>query len=227
MTEFAVQPKDANVLDPESRELAWSNVITGAHLWASATGFFFIGFVFAYFYLRTIDASSVWRPNGVNPSVTLGTLGTATLVGAAVMLRIGLGQQRRGHRAQWRREGTLALALLVATIALQIAEWSAQSFGPTQGAYASVFIGWSGVLFAFVIGSTYWVETVLATAIRYRKIPDGGLPPAGHASGDVGQMAHDISDPLSLVRPQLTAVTFYLQVLAAIGVLTWIILYLL
>ena len=52
------------------------------------------------------------------------------------------------------------------------------------------------------------------------------MPPPGHASGDPHRMAADIADPLSLVRPQLTAVSLYLDVLGIIAVITWIVLYL-
>jgi hypothetical protein len=143
-----------------------------------------------------------------------------------VLVALGLRDQRAERRHEWRLKGMLALALLAGAIGLQIAAWAAQDFGPADGAFASVYVGWTAVLFVFLLGTMYWLETVVATAIRYRKTPIGGLPPAGHASGDPERMAHDIADPISLVRPQLTAVNFYLQLLAGITVLTWIILYL-
>jgi hypothetical protein len=52
------------------------------------------------------------------------------------------------------------------------------------------------------------------------------LPPPGQASGDPHRMAPDIADPVSLVRPHLAAVCFYTEFLAAIAVVTWIVLYL-
>ena len=48
----------------------------------------------------------------------------------------------------------------------------------------------------------------------------------GHASGDPGRSGHDIADPLSLVRPGLEALSFYLAFLAGLGVLAWVVLYL-
>ena len=41
-----------------------------------------------------------------------------------------------------------------------------------------------------------------------------------------GPAGHDIRDPVSLVRAELAALSFYWTFLAGIGVLTWIVLYL-
>jgi hypothetical protein len=105
-------------------------------------------------------------------------------------------------------------------------EWATQSFGPTQGGFASVYFGWTAMQFLFLIGLLYWVETTLATSIRHRK----SLPhqfAAGEASGDSDRTAPDIEDPLSLVRPQLEALSFFAAVFAGIVAASWIILYLL
>ena len=226
MTEFVTEGAGYGIVEEEPTELSARNLITGGHLWASATTFFFIDFLFAYFYLRSLNNGGMWRPKHVDPSLTLGTACIACIVAAAVVVRLGLTDERAARREQWRRKGLLGLALLAAALALQIAEWSTQGFGPTDGAYASVYVGWTGFLFVFVLGTMYWLETAVATAIRYRKVPVGDGPPPGHASGDPGRVGSDIADPISLVRPQLTAVSFYVQFLAGIAVVTWIILYL-
>jgi heme/copper-type cytochrome/quinol oxidase subunit 3 len=226
MSELVSEQAAYRVVEEEPPELAGRNLLTGAHLWASATAFFFIDFVFAYFYLRSTNNGHMWRPKHVGPSLTLGTLFTASVVVAAAVVWFGLKDQRAGRRAAWRAKGAAGLALYVVALALQIAEWATQGFGPTDGGYASVYVGWTAFLFVFVVGLLFWLETTLATAIRYRKVPDGQSPPAGHASGDPHRARHDISDPLSLVRPQLTAFSFYAQFIAAIAVISWIILYL-
>jgi len=71
----------------------------------------------------------------------------------------------------------------------------------------------------------FWLETVLATSIRYRKIPSGA-PSPGEASGDPDRTAHDVRDPLSLVRAELVSLSFYWTFLAGIAVVTWLVLYL-
>jgi hypothetical protein len=61
--------------------------------------------------------------------------------------------------------------------------------------------------------------------VRYRRIPSGA-PAAGEASGDPGRPGHDIADPLSLVRAGLESLSFYFLFLAGLGVVAWIVLYL-
>lgn len=225
MSEFVSTAVGYDVVEEEPPELAARNLLTGAHLWASATAFFFVDFFFAYFYLRSLNNGGMWRPAHVDPSLALGTASTACIVAAAVAVWLGLQDHRAARREQWRRKGAAGLALLAAAIGLQVAEWSTQGFGPTDGAYASVYVGWTGMLVLFLVGTFFWLETVLATSIRYRKTLSGA-PPPGHASGDPHRERHDIADPLSLVRPGLTAVTFYTQFVAAIAIVTWIVLYL-
>lgn len=225
-SQFVSEAAPYAVVEEEPPEVIGRNLMSGAHLWASATSFFFIGFLFAYFYLRSLNNNGMWKPKHVDPSLTLGTVLTACVVAGAIVLRLGLDDQRAERRSQWRAKGALALGLFAVAIALQIALWAVNSFGPTQGGYASVYIGWTAIEFVFLLGLIFWVETTLATAIRYRNVRPGEAPPPGHASGDPHRMRHDIADPLSVIGAQLAAVSFYSLFLAGIAVITWIILYL-
>jgi hypothetical protein len=110
-------------------------------------------------------------------------------------------------------------------IVLQIVEWLTAAFGPADGGYASVYLGWTAYLVLFGAGAIFWLETTLATSIRYRGTTTGS-PAPGEASGDRYRAEHDIADPLSLVPPSLDAVTFYWVYFAALVVIAWIILYL-
>jgi heme/copper-type cytochrome/quinol oxidase subunit 3 len=226
MTELADHATDYSVVEREPPEAMARNLRVASHLWSSATLFFFAAFLFAYFYLRSLDSSSVWRPKHVDPSFTLGTLSTVALVAAAALLQLAVRDHRADRRPAWRVKGAVTLVLLVVVVVLQIVEWSTQGFGPTDGPYASVYLGWTGLLALFVIGLAYWVETTLATSIRYRNV-DGSGPPEGHASGDAERSAPDIENPLSLIRPALESVSFYASMLAGIGVVTWFVLYVL
>jgi heme/copper-type cytochrome/quinol oxidase subunit 3 len=226
VSELASASADYGVVEREPPDVMARNLRIAAHLWSGATTFFFAAFLFAYFYLRSLDKSSAWRPKHVDPSFTLGTLAMLALLAAAVLMRLGLADHRADRRPAWRVKGAVALALLAVAVALQIIEWSTQGFGPTNGAYASVYLGWTGLLTIFVVGLAFWVETTLAISFRYRHTDEGKLP-EGHGSGDAHRTEPDIDDPLSLVRPELEAVSFFAAFLAGIGVVTWFILYIL
>jgi heme/copper-type cytochrome/quinol oxidase subunit 3 len=225
MTDLAQPGADYGIVEGEPPELMGRNLNSAAHLLASATSFFFVAFVFAYFYLRSLNNDHLWLPKHVDPSLTWGTLVMALTVASALLVRLGLLDHRAGRRSQWRLKGVAALAVGLIAIVFQFVEWTSANFGPADGGFASVFIGWTAFNVLFILATLLWLENLLATAYRYRKIPSGA-PALGEASGDPGRLAHDIADPLSLVRPGLESLSFYLAFLAGLGVLAWIILYL-
>ena len=225
MSQLASHTTEYAVVEREPPETLSRNLAVGSQFWASATAFFFLPFLFAYFYLRSLNEHHLWRPKHVDPSFTLGTLVAAAVVAAAVLLRLGLADRRADRRPAWRLKGVAAVALLVLSVALQIAEWATQGFGPTDGAYASVYVGWTGLQALFVLGLAYWAETTVAMSIRYRG-PERA-PAPGDASGDPHRTAHDVEDPLSLVPASLAAVSFYASSLAGVVIVTWVVLYLL
>jgi heme/copper-type cytochrome/quinol oxidase subunit 3 len=222
---LADHASDYALVEAEPPELMGRNLIAAGHLLASATAFFFLGFVFAYFYLRSLNNDHLWRPKHVDPSLALGTAVMALCVVSAIVVRIGLVDHRAGRRSRWRLNGVLGLAAGVAAVVIQVVEWTTNGFGPADGGYASVFIGWTAFNVLFVVGTLFWLENLLATAIRYRDVASG-VPAPGHASGDPGRAGHDIADPLSLIRAGLEALSFYWAFLAGLGVLAWVVLYL-
>jgi heme/copper-type cytochrome/quinol oxidase subunit 3 len=213
------------IVEEEPPELMQRNLSSAAHLLASATAFFFLAFLFAYFYLRSLNNAHLWKPKHVDPSLAYGTIVMVLTVGSAALVRLGVLDHRAGRRPQWRLKGAAALALGLAAVGVQVAEWVTADFGPADGGYASVFVGWTAFAVLFTLGAMFWLENLLATAIRYRNVPSG-LPRPGEASGDPGRHGHDISDPLSLVRAGLESLSFYWAFLAGIGVVAWVILYL-
>jgi heme/copper-type cytochrome/quinol oxidase subunit 3 len=223
MSELAAT--DYAIVEGEPPELMARNLRTAAHLLASATVFFFLAFVFGYFYLRSLNNANLWHPKGVSASQAYGAVIMALTVASAFLVRLGLLDHRRERRPQWRVKGAGALGLGVAAVVLQIVEWTQIGFGPADGGYASIFYGWTAFQVLFAVGTLLWIENILATSVRYRNVASG-TPAPGEASGDPHRTAHDISDPLSLVRPGLEAVSFYWAFLAGLAVLAWIILYL-
>jgi len=226
MSELLSTTADHTVLEREPPEVMGANLRVGSRLWASATAFFFFAFLFAYFYLRSLNSHGLWDPKGVTPPQTIGILVTIAIVLAAALLRLGFRDHVAERRPAWRIMGAIALVALFAAVVIQIVGWATQGFGPTDGGYASVYVGWTGFQALFVLGLAYWAETTLATSIRYRGAQN--VRAAADATREGGDGASpDIDDPLALVRPALEAVSFYAVFFAALATIAWVILYLL
>jgi heme/copper-type cytochrome/quinol oxidase subunit 3 len=213
------------VVEEEPPELLGRNLVSAGYLLAGATAFFFVAFLFAYFYLRSLNNGGMWKPKGVDASVGWGTAVLACYLLSAILVRLGLNDHRALRRDQWRVKGLLALLIGIIGLVLQVIGWTQEGFGPADGGFASVYFGWTAFIFLFVLLTLLWLEMTLATSIRYRKI-ETGAPAPGEASGDPHRMAHDIRDPLSLVRAELVGLSFYWTFLAGIAVVTWVVLYL-
>ena len=213
------------VVEEEPPELLGRNLVSASYLLAGATAFFFVAFLFVYFYLRSVNNGGMWKPSGVDASVGWGTAVVACYVASAVLVRLGLADHAALRRDRWRLEGVAALLAGVAGLVLQVIGWTKQGFGPADGGFASVYFGWTAFIFLFVLGTLLWLEMTLATSLRYRNV-ETGAPAPGEASGDRGRTAHDIRDPLSLVRAELIGLSFYWTFLAGIAVVTWVVLYL-
>jgi heme/copper-type cytochrome/quinol oxidase subunit 3 len=222
---LAVEGTGYEVVTEEPPELLGRNLVSASYLLAGATAFFFVSFLFAYFYLRSLNNGGMWKPSGVDASVGWGSAVVACYVVSALLVRLGLTDHRALRRNQWRIKGLAALLVGVVGLVLQVIAWTHQSFGPADGGYASVYFGWTAFIFLFVFVTLIWLEMSLATSFRYRKM-ETDAPPPGHASGDPNREAHDIRDPLSLVRAELVGLSFYWTFLAGIAVITWVILYL-
>ena len=227
MTELAQSGTDYGIVEGEPPEVLARNLTIAGQLLAGSTAFFFLAFLFAYFYLRTLNNAHLWRPKHVDASVTWGTIVTLVFVASAILVQFGLADHRAERTSAWRLKGLAALLLGLAGLVLQVVAWTQQSFGPADGGFASVYFGWTAFQFLFVLGTMFWLETVLATSYRYRGWSKGeATVPPGHASGDPGRPGQDIRDPVSLVRAELGALSLYWTFLAGIVVLSWIVLYL-
>jgi heme/copper-type cytochrome/quinol oxidase subunit 3 len=232
-THLAQESSDFTVLEREPPELLARNLRVGSTLWSSATVFFFVDFLFAFFYLRSLNNAGLWRPKGVTPPVGYGTavlvlvLATFGLSWLAIRERRAAGAERpldEARLARWRLYGAVSVVLGVAAVVLQCVSWAEMGFGPASGGYASVYVGWTGLFALFLLGAMYWLETLVAPSFRYRG--KGGVIPAGEGSGDPYRTAHDVEDPLALVLPGLDAYFVFAAVLAGVAVLAYVLLYL-
>jgi heme/copper-type cytochrome/quinol oxidase subunit 3 len=199
-------------IPPEPPDVGARALSIASRLLAGASTFFFLAFVFAYFYLRSLDVDHMWRPAHVKPDAGLGVAFVACLVLSAGGAILG-GRGMKDRRPGWIRPAFAGLLFGLAAIVVQCVEYTVQKFGPTDGAFASVFCTWTALYLIAVLFTMYWLETQLASEIRASRQP---ADPHG-----------DIKDPDRLIAPGLDAAVFYWSYLAAIGVVTYVILYLL
>jgi heme/copper-type cytochrome/quinol oxidase subunit 3 len=151
-------------IEPEPRGLqARANWASG-RLLCGAAAFFFVSFVFAFFYLKSLDVNKSWKIGDVNPSIGLGIAITVLLVVSAVLVRLAAARALGGLGL-----AAGALLLVLVAVVLQVVEWTTLGFGPASGGYASVFIGWTAMYALFALMCTYWIETQVATIWRARR----------------------------------------------------------
>lgn len=157
-------------------------VWTGTRLLIGAVGFAFASLAFAYFYLRSSDSEGLWRLHGESAPMGLGTAIFALTVGAAALLYLGNLRRRQGTNLDWQVAGWTVVVLGLLAVALQIFELTRLSFYPGSSGYASCFIAWAAMNIALLLGSVYWIETLLARMARLRRamaeegVAPGGLP---------------------------------------------------
>jgi heme/copper-type cytochrome/quinol oxidase subunit 3 len=179
---------------------------------AGAASFFFISFIFAYFYLRSLDLNKNWKiGHHVNPSIGLGVAIVVVLIISAVLLWMASARPQLSLAL-----GGGALVLALAAVVLQCIQYAYLGFGPANGAYASVYIGWTTTFTLFLLFCAYWIETQVASIWRMRRgeaqrAVEAGVPAPETALLDAG----------------LRACAWFWAFYVAIGVITFVILYLL
>jgi heme/copper-type cytochrome/quinol oxidase subunit 3 len=197
-------------IEPEPRDWQPRALWVGARLFCGATTFFFLSFVFAYFYLRSLDVHHDWKIGAVHPSTGLGLAIMALFLLSGVLFRLGA---RRP--ADTLATGIVAIVFAIVAIVLQFVEFTTLGFGPASGGYASVFIGWTGLYAVCAIGGVYWIEIQMASLWRAKR--EGINRPVREGVP---------SDDAELLRAGIEACSFFWAYFVAIGVLTYVILYL-
>jgi heme/copper-type cytochrome/quinol oxidase subunit 3 len=205
-------------IPPEPPDVGARGLYVAGRLLAGATTFFFLAFVFAYFYLRSLNEDSLWHPatnpahHHIKPVQGLGAALIACVLISALLAFIA-GRRMKRQASTWLAPAIGSLVLGLAAVVLQCVEFTAQKFGPTDGGYASVFCAWSAFYAVAVLATMYWLETQIATELRARRAP-------AHAHGD-------IANPDRLIAPGLDACVFFWAYLAGLGVIAYVTLYLL
>lgn len=199
MTDLA-QPHPT--IEPEPPELQARNNWVGVRLLVSSTIFLFLPFFFGYLYLATLNTGGLWRPGDLKGPIEWGLPIMLTLLAGAGLLAWARSELLAGNDGRFRWYSVAALVAGLASVVLQVVEYTQLGFGPTDGGFASVFVGWTGLLAVVVLLAMVWLEMVVASSFR-----NGSRTP-GSSQADVD------------------AVFFYVAFLAIVGAFTLSFLYL-
>jgi heme/copper-type cytochrome/quinol oxidase subunit 3 len=159
-------------------EAALNAAWTGSRLAIGGLCFLFGSFVFAYFYLRSINASGRWEGSGfVHPSMVMGTVIMLCVLVSAGLHWAALQQIKAGNKTLWVWGASFALALGVAAVVLQIIELLDLPFWPGSSGFSSVFVGTYPVFLTVVFAAMIWLETLLARSRAFPAISFVEQPP--------------------------------------------------
>jgi hypothetical protein len=190
---------------------------TGSRLAMGGLTFLFGSFVFAYFYLRSLNSNGRWHGlSWVRPNVAMGTIIVALIVISAIVQTATLQRIKAGNKAAWQAGGVAALVLGVAAVALMIIQLLFLPFWPGSSGYASVFTGTYPVYLTVVLAMMIWLETLL---MRSRSLPAISFveqPPTFKEAFAVQRFQANLS--------AFTAVWNYM---AVVGLVFWVLFYLL
>ena len=190
-------------LEPEPATWQPRVVWVSSRLLAGAITFFFISFVFAYFYLRSLDENKNWKIGHVSPPMGLGIAIVVVLIASAVLLRIVARRPLASLPL-----AAIALVLALVSVGLQAYEWTKLGFGGASGGYASVFIGWTVTYAALALPAIVAIEIQVATLWR------AGREGWGVLGAEVGEAGVETT-------------SFYWGYYVLIGFVAFVILYLL
>jgi heme/copper-type cytochrome/quinol oxidase subunit 3 len=178
---MSAQPH-AEPIPAESPEREARLVSLAAYLLSAATVLFFVGFLFAFFYLRALNSNGLWGGPKPGHHVPVPT-GSATAILVCVLVSVAFAWVARrelaGGRPAWWSFAGIAFLVGLAAIAIQCWQYTDLGFGTEDGGYASVYLGWTGFFAIFSAGAMLWLESILVTARR------AGTRPVGDVAGFV------------------------------------------
>jgi heme/copper-type cytochrome/quinol oxidase subunit 3 len=172
-------------------------------------------FIFAFFYLRSINSHGEWYPSSLTPPNKIeGLLIMALVVVSAVIQTLGLSQIKAGRKQPWFGAALLALLLGLLACGLQVWQLTILPFQPGQAGFASVFVGAMPVFAVLILGSMVWLEILVMGS---RNIPDISFveqPPTFTEAAEVQRF-----------QANLSAFTLFWNFMAVAAIVLWLLFY--
>jgi heme/copper-type cytochrome/quinol oxidase subunit 3 len=188
---------------------------TGVRLALGAMTFLFGAFIFAFFYLRSLNSHHLWYTATTHPSQPVGVTIMILIVLSAAVQTIALQRIKAGHKGVWLAGATLALLLGLAAIGVQIWQLLNLGFWPGSSGFASVFVGYNPIYLTVAFCAMVWLETLI---MKCRAIPEISFveQPPTYAEAFAVQR----------FQAALSAFTVAWNYLAAVALVAWILFYL-
>jgi heme/copper-type cytochrome/quinol oxidase subunit 3 len=196
-------------------EAALNSAWTGARLAAGGLSFLFGAFVFAFFYLKSLNSHGLWYTSGTHPKAWFGVLIMLLVVVSAVVQTAALQLIKRGNKVAWQRGAVGALVLGLAAVVFAILQLLYVPFWPGASGFASVFVGFWPVYLTIVFCAMVWLEILI---MRSRAIPQISFveqPPTYAEAFGVQRF-----------QAALSGFTLIWNYLAAVAIIAWILFYL-
>jgi heme/copper-type cytochrome/quinol oxidase subunit 3 len=196
-------------------EAALNSSWTGVRLALGGMSFLFGSFVFAFFYLRSLNSHNLWYTAQTHPKMWLGVLLMLLVVVSALIQTASVELLKRGNKAAWQSGALVALVFGLASVGLAIYQLADLPFWPGSSGFASVFVGYWPVALTVVFCVMVWLEILI---VRARSIPQISFveqPPT-------------YAEAFSVQRFQasLSAFTLCWNYLAVVAIVAWILFYL-
>ena len=196
-------------IQPEPPEWQPRATWVGGRLLCGAISFFFASFLFAFFYLKALDTNHSWKIGRVVPDGGFGIAIAALFLFSAVIYRLAARRPASDSMAA----GMIAVFMGLAAVVLQFVEYTVLDFGASQGGYAAVFFGWTATYAIAALMGLYWIEIQVARLWRVRR------------EGEMRETEVPTSES-ALLLAGIEASSFYWAFFVAIGVLAYVLLYL-
>ncbi len=196
-------------IEPEPPEWQPRAIWVGGRLLCGTISFFFASFLFAFFYLKALDVNHNWKIGNVVPDGGIGVAIAALFLFSAVVYRLAANRTAADSMAA----GILAVGLGLVAVALQFFQYTVLDFGAASGGYAAVFFGWTATYAIVALMGLYWIQVQVASLWRVRR------------EGELRETEVPTSEG-ELLRTGIEASSFYWAFFVAIGVIAYILLYL-
>ncbi len=218
MAETTAQPPALSPAEEEAvfyHEAALNASWTGVRLAVGGLSFLFGAFVFAFFYLKSLNSHHLWYTSASAPKMGFGVTIMVLVVVSAPVQTLALQAIKAGRKGAWLAGAVVALVLGLAAVALQIYQLADLPFWPGASGFASVFVGYYPIFLAIAFCVMVWLEILI---VRCRAIPEISFveQPPTYAEAFAVQR----------FQASLSAFTVTWNYLAVVAIIAWILFYL-